>query len=231
MFKQLSFAEIIPDYKHSHSYLWSENALLQYHLLNLSKTTEEKFIYVWGAGGCGKSHLLQTIATDFSAEKPSIYLPLQMAESITPQCLENLELQNIVAIDDIHLIRHQKEWEEGVFHLFNRIRDKKETLLVISGILPPAQLGLKLPDLVSRLQWGLCWQLREPSDEQKTSILIEVANKKGFELPISVAQYLLSHYERNLSSLMKIIDDLDIGSLEAKRRIISIPFVKKCLEN
>ena len=47
MFKQLSFSEIIPDYKHSHPYLWSENALLQYHLLNLGKTTEERFIYIW----------------------------------------------------------------------------------------------------------------------------------------------------------------------------------------
>jgi|LauGreDrversion4_2_1035121.scaffolds.fasta_scaffold33218_2 DnaA family protein len=229
MFKQLSFAGIIPDQHFLHPFNWKANALLKHHLENLDSNSEEKFIYIWGQAGFGKTHALQTITTDLSKHKTSIYLPLQHAEQFTPQCLENLERQNIVTLDDIHQIKQQKHWEEAIFHLYNRIRDSKDTLLIITGDKPPAHLGIELADLVSRLQWGFCWQLKEPEDEEKILILSKSALLKGFELPISVAQYLLSHYDRNLSSLMRLLDDLNILSFEAQRRVVSIPFLKKCL--
>jgi DnaA family protein len=228
IFKQLTFTDITPRHQ-EHEFHWGDNLALKHHLTYLNKQKDDQFIYIWGSQGSGTTHLLQTIADHYSLNNPSIYIPLNMAESITPSCLENLELQSVVSLDDIGFIKHQSQWEEGIFHLYNRIRQTQNTLLVISGDLPPHQIGLKLPDLVSRLQWGLCWQLKEPSDETKMAILMNIANKKGFELPPSVAQYLLSRNERNLSSLMTILEKLDVYSIEAQRRVITIPFLKKCL--
>jgi DnaA family protein len=229
MFKQLSFTGIIPNQHFLHPFNWKANALLKHHLEQLGSTPEEKFIYIWGQSGTGKTHALQTITTEILNHKTSIYLPMQHAEEFTPLFLEDLELQNIVAIDDIHHIKQQKQWEEGIFHLYNRIRDSKDSLLIITGDKPPAQLGINLADLVSRLQWGFCWQLKEPEDDDKINILTQTALLKGFELPLSVSQYLLSHYDRNLSSLMSVLDDLNIYSFEEQRRVVSIPFLKKCL--
>lgn len=229
MFKQLTFTGITPQCQQEHDFNWNDNLALKHHLTHLNKQKDDQFIYIWGAHDSGKTHLLQTIAEQFSLNKPSIYIPLSMADSISPNCLENLELQHVVSLDDIGHIKHQSDWEEAIFHLYNRIRETQNTILVISGDLPPTQLGLQLPDLISRLQWGLCWQLKEPSDETKIDILMNIANKKGFELPLTVAQYLLSRNERNLASLMQILDKLDIYSIEAQRRIITIPFLKKCL--
>ena len=226
-FQQLTFTDII--HHHSHDFDWSENQILKHHLDNLDPQTDDQFIYLWGTNGSGKTHVLQTIASHYAAEKPSIYLPLEMADAIEPNCLDNLEEQKVVCLDDIHFIKQQKAWEEAIFHLYNRIRQTKQTLLVISGDLPPAQIGLQLPDLTSRLQWGLCWHLKEPSDDQKIEILMTAASKKGFELPIAVAQYLLSRSERKLVSLIQVIEQLDVYSIEAQRRIITIPFLKKCL--
>lgn len=229
MFQQLSFSQLILEQKELHEFIWGENALLKFHLEHILESKDDKFVYVWGNSGSGKSHLLQTICHQYDQSLSSIYIPLNLFENFHPSSLENLENQNIVTIDDIQLIKGHEEWEEAIFHLFNRIRDKKDTLLMISGDLPPNQLQLKLPDLVSRLQWGMTWHLKEPSDEIKLQIITQTAVKKGFYIPSSVAQYLLSHYSRNLSDQMQILDVLDKHSLQAQRRTISIPFIKECL--
>jgi DnaA-homolog protein len=230
MFQQLSFSQLIPEQKELQEFIWGENALLKFHLEHILENKDDKFVYVWGHAGSGKSHLLQTICHQYDHSLSSIYIPLSLFENFDPSSLENLENQNIVSIDDIHLISQNDEWEKSIFHLFNRIRDKKDTLLIISGELPPHQMNLKLPDLISRLQWGMTWHLKEPSDEVKLQIITQTAVKKGFYIPNSVAQYLLSHYPRNLSQQMNILDILDKHSLQAQRRTISIPFIKECLK-
>ena len=231
MFKQLSFSKLIPEQKDLTDFHWGDNSLLQFHLKKVLNSSDDKFIYLWGAPGCGKSHLLQTLCHQYDTLLSSIYLPLELANELTPFALENLESQHIVTIDDIHLIKQNSAWEEGLFHLFNRIRDAKKTLLVISGNQPPSQLGLQLPDLTSRLQWGLTWHLKALQDADKIDILTQAAAKKGFILPSTVVQYLLTHHNRNLNYLMHLLDYLDKASLEAQRKIITLPFLKTCIRD
>lgn len=231
MFKQLSFSKLIPEQKDLNDFQWGENALLKFHLEKIIQSPDDKFVYIWGAAGSGKSHLLQTLCHQYDADYSSIYLPLSLADELTPMALENLESQHIVTIDDIHLIKQNLAWEEAIFHLYNRIRDAKNSLLVISGNKPPSQLGLQLADLSSRLQWGLTWHLKELQDASKIDILTQAAAKKGFVLPTPVVQYLLTHHNRNLHYLMQLIDYLDNASLQAQRKIITIPFVKSCLND
>lgn len=233
MYKQLSFTNIIPETTELSPFYWGENTVLEHEINQLlALKNEEKFIYIWGDFNSGKSHLLQNILNEYPKELSSIYLPMKYMVPYSADCLENLEYQNLILIDDIQYIWHHQEWEEGIFYLFNRIRDNKDSTLIITANTPPSLLDLNLKDLTSRLQWGSCFQIKEPSDDLKLKILIERAEKKGFKLPQSVAQYLLSHYERHLSSLMQILEHLDIESLEAQKQTITIPFVKKCiLEN
>jgi len=230
MVKQLSFAELIPEQKQFHEFFWGENVALQHHLTHIFDNSDDKFVYIWGPQGSGKSHLLQTIGSQYHAEHSNIYLPLSMWDALSPQSLENLEQQAIVCIDDIQMIAQKRVWEEAIFHLYNRIRDQKTTLLIIAGSHPPQLLGLCLPDLCSRLQWGLSCYLKEPADDIKIEIIIQTAAKKGFVISQAVAQYLLSHYERNLNTLMHILEQLDRASLEAQRKHISIRFLKACLK-
>lgn len=229
MVKQLSFSELIPEQKQLNEFVWGENLVLQHHLAHILEDVEDKFVYIWGPQGSGKTHLLQTICSQYDANLSSIYVPLSMWDAFSPQSLENLEQQDIVCIDDIQIIAQKPLWEEAIFHLFNRIRDKKTTLLIIAGSHPPQLLGLYLPDLCSRLQWGLTWYLKEPADEFKLQIIVNTAEKKGFVITEAVAQYLLSHYDRNLNKLMLILEQVDKASLEAQRKNISIRFLKTCL--
>jgi len=228
--KQLSFSNLIPDFIELPEFYWDNNLDILTEIKRLMNSDEDKFIYLWGPKESGKTHMLQTLTQELSQGQPSIYLPLVQIHHYPAQCLENLEDQHLVILDDIQLIAKNSDWEQGVFHLFNQIRQQGRTTLIICGNQPPQQLGIQLPDLCSRLCWGSCYQIKEPSDELKLKILMSSAERKGFFLPPHVAQYLLSHSQRQLSSLMQIVEQLDIGSLEAQRQKISIPFVKKYID-
>jgi len=141
MYKQLSFTNIIPETTELSPFYWGENCLLEHEINQLlTLANEEKFLYIWGDVNSGKSHLLQYILKQYPQKLSSIYLPMNSIITYSAACLENLEHQHLILIDDIQYIRHHQEWEEGIFYLFNRIRDNKESTLVITANKPPALL-------------------------------------------------------------------------------------------
>ena len=129
----------------------------------------------------------------------------------------------------MELIAGDSEWEEALFHLYNRIKDKEQGLLIVSGNKPPVTLPIRLADLRSRLGWGLVIQLNELSEEEKINTLKLHALKRGFDLPESVGQFLLNRCSRNMHDLQELLNRLDDASLAAQRKI-TIPFVKYILK-
>lgn len=186
----------------------------------------EQFLYVWGSEGVGCSHLLQ--AACHVAEplrRPAVYLPMSEIIHLSPVILEGMEHLSLVCIDDIQLIAGHAVWEEAVFHLFNRIRQENNTLIV-GGNAAPRQLPIALPDLVSRLSWGVVFQLLPLDDENKIEAIKLRANLRGFKLPDDVAKYLVHHASRSMNDLCQMLDHLDKASLSAQRKV-TIPFIKQ----
>jgi DnaA family protein len=189
----------------------------------------EPLFYLWGASGTGKSHLLQAACQQASASGCSvIYLPLGTLTDITPSALEALGDMDLVCLDDLQAVAGDEEWEEALFLLFNQLRDRAAGLMV-SADLPPARLQLQLPDLRSRLGWGLCYQLHPLDDEGRHALLTHSARKRGMTLPRESANYILRHAPRDPRSLLEIVQQLDSASLAAQRRL-TIPFVKSVIE-
>lgn len=184
--------------------------------------------YLYGGRGLGKSHLLQA-ACRLMAERGEqvAYLPLAELIDWPPAMLEGLEAMSMVALDDIDVIAKSPEWQEALFHLFNRLRAADRRLL-LAATQRPADLGLALGDLVSRLQWGLVLRLRDHDDVQKMAGLQFHAQLRGLELPEEVARYLLGHYPREWSYQFRLLDRLDQASLAAQRRL-TVPFVRQVL--
>ena len=192
---------------------------------------QERFVYLWGATAVGKTHLLQAAchgATDRGAG--SVYLPLRQADQFAPEILEGLEQMAVVALDDIDAVAGQRPWEIALFDLYNRIRDRGHGALVMASRRPLAELGLALPDLQSRLAWGLVYQLQPMSDAEKHQALRRHADERGFELPDEVGRYLLRHYHRQTGALFELLQRLDRVSLAEQRRL-TIPFVKQIIDS
>lgn len=228
MIRQLPLAIQLNDEATLADFCWGENALLQQQLHETLNNQGERLFYLWGVEGSGKSHLLQACCHAVSAQQSAIYLPLQTLKEWGPDVLEGLDEQDWICIDDLDAIATHAVWEEALFHLYNRVRDNGKTTLIMSGHLPPASMPVCLPDLASRLSWGLVIQLNELCDKNKIETLKLHANKRGFELPTSVAQFLLNRSARNMHDLHALLNKLDEASLIAQRKI-TIPFVKDVL--
>ncbi|WP_139556843.1 DnaA regulatory inactivator Hda [Methylotetracoccus oryzae] len=199
------------------------------HLEAIADGDGERFILLWGDEGSGKSHLLQ--ATCRSAHRrgdSAAYLPLRLLRPLGAEIFEGLDDHALVCIDDLDAIAGQSEFEQGLFGLYNRLRDGNATL-VVSAAGPPQQLDIGLPDLRSRLSWGLVLRL-VPLDENDTLAAIALyARQLGLELSPQVSRFLLAHCRRDFTSLRHLLERLDRATLAAKRRL-TIPFIKALLE-
>ena len=189
----------------------------------------ERFIYLCGPYGCGLSHLLQA-ACNFRHQNDdtAMYLPLAQGE-FSPAILDGIETVSLVCLDDVDSVLGDKEWDEALFHLYNRMQNNSSQLLVSAKKLP-SQLENCLPDLRSRLCWGLVFQVANLTDDEKHASLQQRAKLRGFELSDDVCAFLLRHFPRDTHALYNLLDLLDNASLEAQRRI-TIPFIKEVIAN
>lgn len=185
----------------------------------------EPFIYIGGATGSGRSHLLQAACHEVSeAQQLAAYLPMDECLAMGPQMLDGMEQMALLAIDDVDLLAGSAEWEQALFHLYNRVRDAGHRM-VVAGNGAPVALGITLPDLLSRLGWGPVFQLQPLDDGQKAEAMRMRAEQRGMALPVEVADYLLNHGSRDMHDLFVLLDKLDEASLTEQRKL-TIPFVK-----
>lgn len=190
---------------------------------------EHPAVYLWGAAGTGKTHLLQAACYRMAQRgQPVAYLPLGEASEFRVDALQGLESMPLICIDDVHSVAGDMAWEEALFDLFNRMYERGHCL-IFAAIAGPAEIGLGLADLASRLAWGPVFHLRQPDDADKLQALVVRAGERGLDLPEEVGRYLLRHYPRDMKALLRVLDRLDSASMVAQRRL-TIPFVKQALE-
>lgn len=188
----------------------------------------EPFIYLFGRSGVGCSHLLQAACHQAGVRhKRAVYLPLRELLAETPKLLDGMDSLDLVCIDDIEHVAGQKRWEEALFHLFNQLRESGRQLLV-AGHVAPAQLPVRLPDLKSRLSWGLALQLQPLSDDEKVEALRMRARHRGLDFSEEVGRYILGRSPRMTHQLFDALNRLDGASLRAKRKL-TVPFVKQVM--
>lgn len=177
----------------------------------------DRFIYVWGEPGAGKTHLLQALAATSGAR----YID---ADAHSDAFLHTCEV-TLYLIDDCHKL--SPDAQIAAFNLFNQVREN-DSLLIVAGAAPPALLQLR-EDLRTRLGWGLIYQLHGLTDDEKIAALSHAANARGLMLPPGVLPYLLTHFRRDMQSLSAMLDALDRYSLETQRPI-TLPLLRSLLQ-
>lgn len=207
----------------------TKNDLTEAVAQNVDKGLKDNMIYLWGSASSGLSHLLQACCHFLSEQgKTCLYLPLNQANELSPQILENLDQINFIAIDDIDAIAGQKQWEEQLFHFYNNIQHIKNTYIIFAAHNAAKQLPLGLPDLQSRLCHLVSLHVQSLEDHEKLMVLQMRAHARGLEITTRVGAFLLNRCSRNMGSLFQILEKLDQASLIAQRKL-TIPFVKSVL--
>ena len=132
---------------------------------------------------------------------------------------------SLVIADDVETL--DETAQQRLFAAINAARDDGPAVLAAGGQ-PPAQLALR-EDLRTRLAWGLVYQLKPLTDEEKAQHLRAQAARRGLRLPEEVLGYLLTRLPRDLPSLNSVLDALDRYSL-ATRRAVTLPLLREALE-
>jgi len=187
-------------------------------------------LFLSGPDGSGKSHLLNALC-HAAREKglAAFYIALKRLPEEAAASLEGLQVLDLVCVDDLDCVAGNPVWENALFACFNEVRAARGRLLV-SSRLPLASLDIGLPDLASRLAWGVRQNLNLPDDEGKLEILKQRARTLRIEVPEDVQNYLLKYSKRDMPSLLKALELLKDAAFISKRKI-TVPLAREVLKN
>lgn len=209
-------------------YFPAANQEIVSHLQNCIAGVGEKQIFLWGHSGQGKSHLLHACCHQAQQQGlRSFYYDLSPKNLSDIDVFTGLDDYDLVCLDNIEHIAGKAGWELAFFNFFNRQRDLERKLILATSS-SPTQISMRLPDLKTRINWGLSLKLQPFSDPDQIAALIFKADKMGFDLSTSAGHFLLTHYHKDLESLWTLLDTLDRASLIAKRKL-TLPFLKRIL--
>lgn len=205
-----------------------DNAAAVDAVTNQLSSSIAQSVFVWGAEGSGRSHLLQASCHQAAQRGISAwYVSLQDRNELSPEIFDGLERCKLVALDDLQCLQGHRDWQEAVFHFYNRAQ-QTGTRLLFAADSPPRRLPLSLADLISRLCHGLVFHLKALDDTQKVAAITLRARNRGLELSSGVGAFLLGHYRRDMTALFHLLERLDLASIAAQRRI-TLPFVKQVI--
>jgi DnaA family protein len=201
------------------NFLPGDNVAALAHLQEL--TLPGAPLYLWGPAGSGKSHLLRALAARcqaagqrigwFDAADP---LPWRLAPDWA-----------LVVIDRCEAL--SPEAQHAAFALF--VEAATHGVQVAgAGRVPPVDLPVR-EDLRTRLGWGHVFALQPLPEAETRAALRREADHRGFFLSDEVMDHVLTHFPRDLSHLMRLLDRLDEYTLVQGRRV-TVPLLRQMLQ-
>ena len=185
-------------------------------------------LFLSGPEGSGKSHLLNALCHEAREQgMAAFYIALKSLPEAAAAGLEGLQVLDLVCVDDLDRVAGNPAWETALFRCFNEVRAASGRLLV-SSRQPLGSLSFGLPDLASRLAWGVRQQLQIPGDEGKRAILEQRAQSLHISLPTDVLDYLLKHSSREMVSLLGLVERLRDAAFAGKRKI-TVPLAREVI--
>ncbi|WP_054815202.1 chromosomal replication initiator protein DnaA [Nocardia arizonensis] len=169
-------------------------------------------LFVWGASGLGKTHLLHAAGHYAQRLFPGMRVKYVSTEEFTNDFINSLRDDRKVAfkrryretdillVDDIQFIEGKEGIQEEFFHTFNTLHNANKQI-VVSSDRPPKQLATLEERLRTRFEWGLITDVQPPELETRIAILRKKARMDRLDVPHDVMELIASRVERNIREL------------------------------
>ncbi len=170
-------------------------------------------LFIYGAPGLGKTHLMQAIGHFVVKEKPFLkvlYVPTEQfinefINSIMSNTQTSFKIKyrdvDLLLIDDIHFIEKKEETQNEFFHTFNTLYENKKQI-VISSDRPPKQLSTLTDRLRSRFEWGMITDIQQPNLETREAILRHNAERCN----LNISEEALNYVARRIKSTVRALE-------------------------
>ncbi len=165
-------------------------------------------LYIYGASGLGKTHLLQSIANYISLHKPSLKVLYTTCEKFINELIDSIYLNkggnnrdlqarfrsryrgvDVLLIDDVQFLAKKQAVQEELFHTFNVLQSENKQIVLTSDV-PPKEIATLEERLRTRFEGGLIADIQPPDNETRIAILKQKAFERKTILPADVLEFL-----------------------------------------
>ena len=118
MHPQLALAIGLPDHSLFETFHAGPNAAAVDRLRAVAERSAEPVLWLWGAAGTGKTHLLQAAcAAAARRERQSVYLPLGQLRELGADVLAGWHTCDLVCVDDVDRLTLSREAPDGAIEV------------------------------------------------------------------------------------------------------------------
>lgn len=167
-------------------------------------------LFIYGATGLGKTHLMQAVAHEILKQGKSFYyfasdkFVNQLVNSLRKQKIDEfkdkIKKADLLIIDDIHVIAGKQKSSEQFLLLLNDFMSKNKQVILASDKHPSALTDFD-ERLKSRLAWGVAVALEPPELETRIQILQKKSKAQDVVLPKECAIFIAQHIVANVREL------------------------------
>ncbi|MEE8269318.1 MAG: chromosomal replication initiator protein DnaA [Nitrospinaceae bacterium] len=169
-------------------------------------------LFLYGAVGLGKTHLLHAIGNAIVKENPQTRVRYISAESFTVDLIESIKKDrmqgfreryrplDVLLVDDIQFIAGKERTQEEFFYTFNTLYEYHKQIILSSDRYPKDMQNIE-ERLRSRFESGLIADIMPPDLETKMAILYQKAEIHQKNIPQDVAIFLANNIKSNIREL------------------------------
>ena len=193
-------------------------------------------LFLHGAPGLGKSHLLIAIANYIAANHPGMAVRYTTAERFTADFVASLRNEGVarfkrrhrevgaLLVDDVQFLEAKPHTEEEFFHTFNELHDCGAQI-VLSSDRPPADLARIAERLRNRFEWGLCVELRPPDLATRLVVLRRLVVEGGYALEDpaaleAIARHAPADVRKLEGALTRVLAFASVGRTEVTPTLV-----------
>jgi DnaA family protein len=186
-------------------------------------------VWLWGAEGSGRSHLLQAVCAAAPAGMRAGYLPFAelTASGMPAAAIEGAGALDLLCLDDLDRVLGDRDFEVALFGVYRALEERRGGI-VVGAAAPPTSQRWALADIGSRFGAAEVFQLRTLDEAGQAEALQRRAASRGLDLPDETLRWLLRRFPRDMTRLGQLLDRIDEASLREQRRV-TVPFVRTIL--
>jgi len=187
-------------------------------------------LFLYGAVGLGKTHLLHSIGNEILRENRSARIQYTSSEGFTVDLIQSIKRDQMAAfreryrsldvliVDDIQFIAGKERTQEEFFYTFNTLFEAHKQVVVSSDTFPKDMQNME-ERLRSRFECGLIADLKPPDLETKVAILYKKSEIHGLQIPQYVALFIANNIRSNIRELEGLLLRLIAFSSFTRRKI------------
>ena len=198
-------------------------------------------LFVYGATGLGKTHLVQAIGNELLEHNPKANIRYIHAEKFVTDVVQAYQHKafdafkrsyhtlDLLLIDDIQFFGGKSRTQEEFFYAFNALIEGGKQVVITSDRFPKEIANID-DRLISRFGWGLTVSVEPPELEMRVAILIKKAESEGIPLEEEVAFFIAKHIRSNVRELEGGLKRV-LAYTRFNNVAISVPAAKEALKD